>query len=819
MYKVLKFGGSSVANAERINNIISILKPRILSGEKLTVVFSAFGGVTDLLLEMSELASQGKDKYIALFHQFKDRHNEVAKALLSSEAYTNVCIALEDNNETLKELLKGIFLVRESSLRTQDYVLSFGERNANFIIANAMKETGLPTLYLDARKIIKTNKDFGNAKVNFKLTNQAIQDFYNECVDSVPIVTGFIGSDIGGLTTTLGRGGSDYTAAIIAAALEAQVLEIWTDVDGVLTCDPRKVKKAYTIPKLSYAEAMEMSHFGAKVIYPPTIQPALKKGIPIYIKNTFNPTFVGTLIDKEFDINSKSPIKGISSLGGVALISVHGSGIHAVNNFSSRLFAILVREKIGILLITQASSEQSISIAISDKDAKNVEEIIKTEFERELNDGFLESIKIEKDLCVVAIIGEQMKNVPGISGKLFSSLGKNGINVRAIAQGSSELNISFIINSHDESKALNAIHDSFFLSDVKRIHLFMVGVGLIGSTLIKQIDEQKQFLSEELGLEIVISGLANTKKMLFDQDMISLDNWKQLLDDSNRASDLESFVDTMINMNLPNSIFIDNTASGVMPSFYKQILSASISISTPNKVAASSSYAQYSELKKTAKRKNAHFLFETNVGAGLPVLSTIKSMIQSGDRVEQIEAVLSGSLSYIFNNFKPGVSFTSLVKEAREKGYTEPDPRDDLSGADVKRKIIILARESGYAIEPDDVVIKPLLSKECIGATSIANFFTALKNSDGKYNELIELANRNNHVLRFVASFNHGKIVIGLQEVSKENPFFSLAGSDNMIVFTTKRYKQFPLVIKGPGAGAEVTAAGVFAEIISISLI
>ena len=812
---VLKFGGSSVASADRIKQIISIVKPRIEAGEKLTIVFSAFGGITDMLIEMSELASQGKDKYIALYHQFKDRHSNAARQLLSDDRFTALNMAMDENHETLRDLLKGIFLVREASPRTMDYVLSFGERNANFIISEAMRENGINAEFLDARKIIKTNKDFGSAKVNFKLTDPAIQEYYKIHKNNVQIVTGFIGSDIGGLTTTLGRGGSDYTAAILAGALHADVLEIWTDVDGVLTCDPRKVKQAFTIPQLSYAEAMEMSHFGAKVIYPPTIQPALRKGIPIYIKNTFNPEFAGTRIHKEHDTTFKSTIKGISSLGNLSLIRLQGSGMMGVPGVSARLFSALGREKINVILITQASSEHSISIAITDKESKIAITAISEEFGKEIEDGLIDAVKAESDLCVVAIIGEQMKNVPGVAGRLFESLGKNGINIIAIAQGSSELNISFVIEKQDESKALNAIHDSFFLSDTKRIHVFMIGVGLIGSTLLKQIEEQKETLKTQNGLELTIAGLANTKKMIFSENGIGLSDWKSNLESSSEVSESQLFVQKMIDMNLSNSIFIDNTADSKIPDLYEKVFGASISVATPNKVAASSAYDQYNLLKQSAKKNNVQFLFETNVGAGLPVISTLRNLIHSGDRIIRIEAVLSGSVSFIFNNFDGGKPFSRLVTEAKELGYTEPDPRDDLSGADVARKITILAREAGYKVETSDVVIHPILPERCLKAKDVDSFFEKLKEEDSFFNGLLTNAKSEGGVLRFIAKAEDGRISCGVEVVGHDSPFFNLGGSDNMIVFTTQRYKQRPLVVRGPGAGAEVTAAGVFAEIIS----
>jgi bifunctional aspartokinase / homoserine dehydrogenase 1 len=813
--KVLKFGGSSVATADRIKNLISIVQPRIDSGEKLTIVFSAFGGITDMLIEMSLLAAQGKDKYIALFHQFKDRHQEAVRQLVASDHYTELSIELEENHDTLKDLLKGIYLIREVSPRTMDYVLSFGERNANTIIAAAMRERGLAAAYLDARKVIKTDKNFGSAKVNFEETNALIVDYYKNNNDNIHIVTGFIASAVGGLTTTLGRGGSDYTAAILAGALQSEVLEIWTDVDGVLTCDPRKVKKAFTIPKLSYAEAMEMSHFGAKVIYPPTIQPALNKGIPIYIKNTFNPSFVGTLIDKEHDPSFKSTIKGISSLSGLSLLKLQGSGMMGVPGVSGRLFAALGHAKVNVILISQASSEHSICLAISDKESKQAQEAVEQEFDKEIADGLIEPIVLEKDRCVVAIVGEQMKNVPGVAGRLFEGLGRNGINIIAIAQGSSEINISFVIDKQDEAKALNAIHDSFFLSDTKRIHVFMIGVGLIGGTLLEQIQSQREILKQQAGLEIQIAGIANTKKMLFDTEGIDLSQWKTKLDHSELVSDSDAFVTQMITMNLSNSIFIDNTADGKIPDLYERIFSKAISVATPNKIAASSAYDNYTHLKNIAQQNNVQFLYETNVGAGLPVISTLRNLIQSGDTVETIEAVLSGSVSYIFNAFDGSRPFSALVREAKELGYTEPDPREDLSGADVARKITILARESGYTVETKEVKISPILPQSCLDAPNIDGFFSELDLSDDHFDKLLSQAKEKGGVLRFIAKAENKKVSCGVEIVTPDSPFYALGGSDNMIVFTTRRYHTRPLVVRGPGAGAEVTAAGIFAEIIS----
>jgi aspartokinase/homoserine dehydrogenase 1 len=812
--KVLKFGGSSVAKPERIRQVVDILKGYYTKGEKFTVVFSAFGGVTDSLIKMSHLAAKGDESYQDLFDQFSQRHIEATEALLQGEHLEIALPHLKNNHEVLKNLLYGVFLVREASQRTMDYVLSFGERNSCFIIAQVLKQSGINAGYLDARKIIKTDKSFSSAKVDFEQTNQKIREYYDQHPE-VQVVTGFIASAKGGLTTTLGRGGSDYTAALIAAGLDASVIEIWTDVDGVLTADPRKVKRAFTIPSMTYAEAMEMSHFGAKVIYPPTLQPALKKKIPLYIKNTFNPSFRGTLISDTFDTGGHA-VKGISSIGGIALLTLSGSGLFGVPGIAGRLFSALAQASINVILITQGSSEHSISFAVRPDVANKARKRVEDAFEYEINLGIVDEVKIESDLSVVAIIGENMRYQPGIAGRLFRALGKNGINAVAIAQGSSELNISVVINRYDEAKALNALHETFFLSDTKELHLFMVGVGLIGSTLIEQIKSQSEYLKQKRGLEIRVVGLANSRKMLFDEDGIQLKDWKEHLTAAGDDMDIAIFIGKMKELNLSNTIFIDNTASEQIAGYYEAILDSSISISTPNKIATSSSYLQYQRLKNIAEKRGVQFMYETNVGAGLPVISTLSDLISSGDRILKIEGVLSGSLSYIFNNFGSGKTFSEVVEEAQALGYTEPDPRVDLKGLDVRRKLIILARETGLGISSEDVDIHNILPESCLSATTVDSFFEELKKVNNHFDDLLLNAEKEGKKLRFVASLEGDKANIKLEKVSPAHPFYALDGSDNMIVFTTERYKDRPLVVRGPGAGAEVTAAGVFAEIITI---
>lgn len=819
--KILKFGGSSVATAERIQGVIAILKEYKKKRRKFAVVFSALGkmqgvtGTTDLIIEMTELAQKGDEGYQELFSEFKKRHKKAVKKLLTDKK--RVAQVEKDFKGSFKEmtnLLKGVFLLKDVSKRTMDYLLSFGERNSAYLIAQALTENGLPADYLDARKVVRTDDNFGAARVDFITTVQQIKSYFNK-KRSVQIITGFIGSTEDNITTTLGRGGSDYTCAIFAAALNAQEIEIWTDVDGVMTADPRKVQKAFSIDQMTYAEAMEMTHFGAKVIHPPTIQPALHKKIPIRIKNTFNPSFPGTLVSNKSGKDG-GPIKGVTSVSEIALLTLQGSGMVGVQGTAARLFNTLAINEINIMMITQGSSEYSITFAISPKDARKAQSTIKSEFKYEIRGGLIEAPKVEKDLSIIAVIGENMKYQPGISGRVFHALGVNGVNIVAIAQGSSEFNISTVVAKQDEVKALNSVHEAFFLSDTKVLHLFIVGVGLIGGTLIEQIKKQTAYLREHRSLEIRIVGLANSKKMVFDENGIELDGWKENLLEKGERMSTAKYLDRMKSLNLRNSIFIDNTANKTIPKNYANILGESISVITPNKIATSSAYKDYLNLKNLAKKRNVRFMYETNVGAGLPVIKTLSDLINSGDRILKIEGVLSGSLSYIFNSFVADAPFSDIVKKAQELGYTEPDPREDLSGADVRRKILILARETGLQMESKDVEVENILPEACISAKTVPQFFAALEKADPHFNELLGKAQKENGVLRFIASLENEKAKVSLEVVDPSHPFYSLSGSDNMIVFTTERYKERPLVVRGPGAGAEVTAAGVFAEVISL---
>ncbi len=814
--KVMKFGGSSVRDSDQIRTVAGILRALQEEGTPFTVVVSALGGITDSLLKIASLAEKGDPVFSEEMAAFSQRHIQLAHELLQPYYLEKVLPRLENNHNVLENLLQGIFLVREASPRTMDYVLSFGERNSAFLISEFLNQQGIPAEYLDARKIIRTDKRFGAARVHEEITFQLIREHYQKS-DPIQVVTGFISSAKGGLTTTLGRGGSDYTASLIAAALDAEVLEIWTDVNGVLTADPRRVDKAFTLPSLTYAEAIELSYLGAKVIYPPTIRPVRDKNIPIRIRNTFNPSFEGTLITKQAQKRPYS-VTGISSINQIALLTLQGSGLVGVPGMAARLFASQARVGINIMLITQGSSEQSITYAILPHEVSKAMDAASEEFKLEISKGSVEPIRLEEDLSVVGVIGERMRSQPGISGRMFRALGKNGINVVAIAQGSSERNISVVIAQQDETKALNALHEAFFLSDVKQLHLFVVGVGLIGGTLLRQIDRQKEFLKQKMSTQIRVVGLANSKKMLFREEGIDLSVWKKELNDKGQPVDLKEYIQRMKHLNLPNSVFVDNTAENSLADLYHEILEASISISTPNKSAASSSFLQYQSLKAKAEKRGIQFLYETNVGAGLPVLSTLHDLMVSGDRILKIEGVLSGSMSFIFNALDKKTPLSRAIREAGEAGLTEPDPREDLSGNDVRRKLVILARESRLELEMGDVLLEPFLPESCMEAHSVSDFFEKLEEWEGEFMKRVEEARSKGHRLRFLATLDrqNRKAGIRVAEVGPDNPFFHLDGSDNMIVFTTDRYRDRPLVVRGPGAGAEVTAAGVFAEILKI---
>ena len=813
--KVLKFGGTSVGSVESITKLLEIIESEDRKSGNPVIVLSAMSGVTNLLSAMADKASQGGSFHIEL-KELEERHFNVIKELLAVSRQNPVFTQLKILFNEIEDLLQGISMLRELTFRTRDLVLSYGERCSTFMISKIAGQEKDNTIFVNAAELVKTDSSFGQAKVNTELTEILIRDFYERNKNKMLFVTGFIASNDEGRITTLGRGGSDYTAAIFGSALNASEIEIWTDVNGMMTADPRMVKKAFSLPELSYTEAMELSFFGAKVIYPPTMIPAFMKKIPIIIRNTFEPEFPGSVIRHNCE-NSNLAIKGISSINDISIINIEGSGMVGKSGFSGRLFSLLAREQINIILITQSSSEHSITFAIHPGDAARAQQMIEHEFELELRAKKLEVPVFEQGLSVLAIVGENMKQTPGISGKLFHALGRNGINVRAIAQGSSEYNISVIISQEDLNKGLNAVHDAFFVDLNKTLNLFCLGTGNIGKTLFRQLQEHRQFLQEHNGIQIRVVGISNTRKMYFDPDGIDLENWEKTLEDSALSAELPGFIEKMKNMNLPNCVFADNTASLKPIEFYQEIFSSNISIVTCNKIGNSSGYAQYKLFKDTARIHGVDYFYETNVGAGLPIVRTLKDLMVSGDRILSIEAILSGTISYIFNNYKGNVTFHDIVKQAQEKGYTEPDPRDDLKGTDFMRKMLILARDAGYPLEAEDVHIESMLPQACIDAQTVDEFYAELKKEDAFFENLKREAEEGRKVLRYIAKLENGKATINLLMVDDTHPFYALSGSDNIISFTTDRYKERPMVVKGPGAGAEVTAAGVFADIVNVA--
>lgn len=810
---ILKFGGTSVGSVDSISALIEILKP-LQGDENPIVVLSAMGGVTNALLDMAENARNLRDYGDAL-KLVEEKHFKVIRTLLPAGAQNPVLTKLKIYFNELEDILQSVHNLRELSAQTKDLILSYGERCSTIMISHIAKQQFPNAVYVDGAELIKTDSNFGQAKVNTYMTEMLINDFYEANQDKLLFVTGFISSNDDGRVTTLGRGGSDYTAAIWGAALNASEIQIWTDVDGMLTADPRIVKKAFSLPELSYTEAMELSYFGAKVIYPPTMIPAFLKKIPIVIKNTFNTDFTGTYI-KHGISPSNLPIKGISSIDEISVLNLSGSGMVGKAGFSGRLFSMLSREQVNVVLITQSSSEHSITFAVKPADSLKALSLINKEFELELQARKLEYPEVENGLSVVAIVGENMKRTPGMSGKLFSALGRNGVNVRAIAQGSSEYNISVIISKTDLSKAVNAIHDAFYADLKKTLHVFCLGTGNIGKTLFKQLQDQMPFLADNNDLQVKVMGVSNTRKMYLDPRGIDLNTWEEDLNNQDTKASLPDFIRRMKAMNLPNCVFVDNTASHNPVEFYLDILQSSISVVTCNKIGNSADYEQYAAFKQAARTYGVDFFYETNVGAGLPIIRTLKDLMLSGDKVASIEAILSGTISYIFNNYKDGVLFHEVVKEAQEKGYTEPDPRDDLNGKDFMRKMLILARDAGYALEEKDIELENMLPPSCMAAESVADFYKELKNNSAYFENLKKQATQDNKVLRYIGKLEGGKVSINLQMVDENHPFYTLSGSDNIISFTTNRYKDRPLVVKGPGAGAEVTAAGVFADIINV---
>ena len=812
--KILKFGGTSVGSVKSISTLVDILKQEASTGSNPVVVLSAMGGVTNLLSTMAAKAAAGED-FSAYITELENRHFDVIKSLLDVHQQNPVFTRLKILFNELEDILQGIASLRELTPKTNDLVLSFGERCSAFLISRIAAQHLGKAIFVNAAELIKTDSSFGQARVQTELSEMLIRNFYEQHKGELLCVTGFIASNEEGRITTLGRGGSDYTAAIFGSALHAEAIEIWTDVNGMMTADPRMVKKAFSLRELSYTEAMELSYFGAKVIYPPTMIPAFLKKIPIVIRNTFEPSFPGTVISHQSQ-ESEHSVKGISSINEISIINLEGSGMVGKAGFSGRLFSLLAREQINIILITQSSSEHSITFAVNPADAVKAKALIEQEFELELEAKKLEAPEIEEGLSILAIVGENMRSTTGVSGTLFHSLGRNGVNIRAIAQGSSEYNISVIISRTDLAKALNAVHDAFYTDLKKTLNIFCLGTGNIGKTLFKQLEEHRDFLQRQNGILVNVIGVSNTRKMLFSEAGLSLETWSETLEEQGEAADLDAFISRMKEMNLPNAVFVDNTASPKPIAYYEQVFRSNISVVTCNKIGNSSSYQQYRNFKDLARKHGVDFYYETNVGAGLPIIRTLKDLMMSGDRVIRIEAILSGTISFIFNNFNGSATFHDVVKLAQEKGFTEPDPRDDLRGTDFMRKMLILARDAGYVLEPEDVKIQNMLPQSCLEAQSVEEFYQELSANNAYFEDLKQAAARDGKVLRYIGKLENGDVSISLEMVDDSHPFYMLSGSDNIISFTTDRYKERPLVVKGPGAGAEVTAAGVFADIVNV---
>jgi bifunctional aspartokinase / homoserine dehydrogenase 1 len=806
--KVLKFGGTSVANAAAIKTTAAIILEHA-KNDQIVAIVSALGGVTNLLLEASKLAEIGKIDYLTIAKDLENRHLEVVSELMPADKQANINAQIKLLFNQLEDMLNGVFLIKELTPKASDFIVSFGEQLSSIIVAN-YAEVAL----LDSISLIKTNRNFGNAVVNFEFTNANIQAAVKN--QNCLVAAGFVSSSELGETTTLGRGGSDYTASIYAAALNASIVEIWTDVNGMMTADPRKVPTAFPIDQISYAEAMELSHFGAKVLYPPTIQPAQLKRIPILIKNTFDTEAPGTLICENPAANL--PIKGISSIEGISLLSLSGSGIIGIPGSSSRLFGALAKQKINVILITQSSSEHSISIAINEEYAELAAKAIADEFAFEIATSKIDPLKTETDLAIVALVGENMNGQAGVAGKMFGALGINGINIRAIAQGSSERNISIVIDNRNVKKALNVLHERFFASENKKLNVFVIGTGNVGGAMLEQIHNQQPSLLKNAHIDINIAGLANSRKMLIaGENGLNLARWKEDLNTMGEQFSIPQFINAIKELNLRNSVFVDITANEQVARGYDDLLRASISVVTANKIANSSEYEYYSKLKASARKNNTRFLFETNVGAGLPIIGTLKDLINSGDKIHQIQGVVSGSLNFIFNNFNEHTKFADIVKLAQTEGYTEPDPREDLSGSDIKRKIVILIRESGYKMEMDDITVENFIPQSCFDAASVDSFFEELKKYENDFQLLFAKTKSEGKKLRVIGGFDGVKAFVKLEAVGSDHPFYNLQGKDNIVLFYTDRYAQQPLVIQGAGAGAVVTAAGIFADIIRIA--
>ena len=807
--KVLKFGGTSVGTVESLSNVKKIVEET--PGKKVVVV-SALGGITDMLIATARLAVADDIAYLDNYARIVERHVTVVDGVVPPSRRDATYALVKMMLDELANIYKGVMLLHDLSQRALDIIVSYGERLSSVIVANMIKGA----THFDSRTFIRTKEGpHGNSELDSDLTNRLIKEKVCSYDWTTAVMGGFIASDSKGAVTNLGRGGSDYTAAIMAAALDADVLEIWTDVDGFMTADPRVIDNAYVIDELTFTEAMELCNFGAKVIYPPTIYPVYHKNIPIWVKNTFNPSAPGTRISHEAE-HSQKAIKGISSINDTCLVTISSPCMVGVIGVNSRIFNALTQKGVSVFLVSQAASENNTTIAVRNSDADLAVRTLKEEFAAELASGTFNEIQAERDLATVAVVGENMKHTTGLAGKLFNTVGRNGINVIACAQGASETNISFVIEKKSLRKALNVIHDSFFLSDTQVLNVFLVGIGNVGDSLLRQIRKQQENLLKDKNLRLNVVGVASSRKAIFNRDGIDITDCRALLDREGIDASPEVIRDEILRMNIFNSVFVDCTASADIAALYLDLLSHNVNVVAANKIAASSEYADYLALKEMARRKDVKYLFETNVGAGLPIINTINSLINSGDRILKIEAVVSGTLNYIFNVLSAEIPMSRAIEMAKEAGYAEPDPRIDLSGKDVVRKLVILAREAGYQVDQEDVE-KNLFVPEEMFEGEAADFIGNISRLDNEYERQRAEAEAANEHFRFVASLDNGKVSVGLRRVGADHPFYSLAGSNNVILLTTERYKEYPMVIKGYGAGAEVTAAGVFADIISIA--
>ena len=806
--KVLKFGGTSVGSADSILNVKKIVESQ---SEPVIVVVSALGGITDKLIKTSQLAVEGDASYQDSFKEIVARHEDMVNTVIPAGKEREELLAVvRESLDELKSIYQGVYLIKDLSPKTSAAIVSYGERISTRIVSTLIEGSE----WFDSREFIKTEVKQGRKRLATEITNKLVKQNW-KTIPQISVVGGFISTDAeSGEITNLGRGGSDYTASIIAAALGASVLEIWTDVDGFMTADPRVISAAYVIPELSYVEAMELCNFGAKVVYPPTIYPVCIKNIPILIKNTFNPDAPGSII-KDVVRDDKRSIKGISSIKGTSLITVSGLSMVGVIGVNRRIFTCLADNGISVFMVSQASSENNTSIGVQDVDADEACRVLNLEFQKEIEDGAMFPMIAEKGLATVAVVGENMKHTPGIAGKLFGTLGRSGISVIACAQGASETNISFVINQNYLRKALNVIHDSFFLSEYQVLNIFICGVGTVGGSLIEQIHQQQEKLKRELRLKLNVVGIASGHNAMFRREGLELDNFRERLRQA-EPSNIQRLHDEVIGMNIFNSVFVDCTASEEVAGLYKDFLTHNINVVAANKIAASSDYANYSELKHIAQKRGVKFLFEANVGAGLPIIRTINDLCNSGDKILRIEAVLSGTLNFIFNTISKDIPFSKTVEMAKAEGYSEPDPRVDLSGKDVVRKLVILAREAGYEINQEDVEIK-LFIPERFFEGSIEDFWKNLPSLDADFEARRAVLEKENKVWRFVAKFENGKASVALGEFSRDHSFYVLEGSNNIVLLTTERYNEYPMLIQGYGAGASVAAAGVFADIMSLA--